>query len=771
VSLAGPSVFFPALNEERSRRSARSAVWLFAPLAVGGLVLVTTGFYVPYLTPVAGLTCVLGVPIYIVLTTTEWRGIPLRERVVLSLSAGIVLVLIVGLVIDTVLPLVGVSRPLDRIPVVCVTSAAWLVLWLRRRHKWSPLLPNFREATVGARDCALVALALVTVVMSIAGANRINNNAGSGAAVATQVLVVLLLAATLVWRDRLAEGTAAVVVYATGLALLFQTSLRGWFVTGHDIQHEYFVFSQTLKAGHWSFANVHDSYNACLSITILPTMILHFTGLDGPYIYKVCFQLLFAFSGVIAYAIAARLMSRGLALVSAVFFIAFPTFFTDMPFLNRQEIAFLLCGCCFLLFLIDELPLHRRRAWMTMLVLATVVTHYSTSYLLLGVLAIAKLLELANRWISDRRHVRVPRSPISLLILAFACALSLAWGSGSAQSNRDLANTLGSVISALDGSAGSLRSDAASYSLLGVKSPSAGQLLHAYVDSTLPKAPAARAAAEKVAAAYPPKLAAASVLPTTALGRALDRAGIDVATLNTFVRSWSARLFQLLVIAGLIAAITARRRRAKLSIDFYFVAIGSMVMVGLLVALPVISVDYGILRAFQQALFVLAPFMTIGCVWVGGIVGRKVAAIGTAVLSLVMLTSLVGLMPQALGGYPAQLTLNNSGQYYDLYYVSPEEVAAAGWLGTHAPAGTTVSSDSTTATILSNYLSLYYASDIYPTLLLHRGSFVFLDYAEVRLGQTTVGQSGTNVTYDYPLGFLNANRNLVFAEPDVRVYH
>ena len=69
MSLAGPSVFFPALNEERSRRSARSAVWLFAPLAVGGLVLVTTGFYVPYLTPVAGLTCVLGVPIYIVLTT------------------------------------------------------------------------------------------------------------------------------------------------------------------------------------------------------------------------------------------------------------------------------------------------------------------------------------------------------------------------------------------------------------------------------------------------------------------------------------------------------------------------------------------------------------------------------------------------------------------------------------------------------------------------------------------------------------------------------
>src|ERR1019366_10126982 len=117
--------------------------------------------------------------------------------------------------------------------------------------------------------------------------------------------------------------------------------------------------------------------------------------------YKVCFQLLFAFSGVITYAVASRLMSRNLALVTATLFISFTTFYTDMPFINRQEIAFLFSGCCFLLFLIKELPLHRRRTWMTVLVLATVVTHYSTSYLLLGALGIAKMLEFLGRWRSD----------------------------------------------------------------------------------------------------------------------------------------------------------------------------------------------------------------------------------------------------------------------------------------------------------------------------------------------------------------------------------
>jgi uncharacterized membrane protein len=151
--------------------------------------------------------------------------------------------------------------------VVCPTGAAWSLLWWRRRSRWSPLLPSLRAVNVGRRDAALVGLAVATVLASVVGANRLNNNAGSGAAVTTQVLVVLLLAATLLWRHRLAAGTTAVVVYATGLALLFQTSLRGWFITGHDIQHEYYLFSQTVKAGHWSFTNVRDAYNACLSIT------------------------------------------------------------------------------------------------------------------------------------------------------------------------------------------------------------------------------------------------------------------------------------------------------------------------------------------------------------------------------------------------------------------------------------------------------------------------------------------------------------------------
>ena len=87
-----------------------------------------------------------------------------------------------------------------------------------------------------------------------------------------------------------------------GLSILFSTSLRGWFITGHDIQHEFAVFQVASRAGYWSIAGHNgDPYNACLSITILPTIIAKITTISAAYVYKVVFQAIFAFGIVPIY--------------------------------------------------------------------------------------------------------------------------------------------------------------------------------------------------------------------------------------------------------------------------------------------------------------------------------------------------------------------------------------------------------------------------------------------------------------------------------------
>jgi hypothetical protein len=76
--------------------------------------------------------------------------------------------------------------------------------------------------------------------------------------------------------------------------------------------------------------------------------------------------------------------------------------------------------------------------------------------------------------------------------------------------------------------------------------------------------------------------------------------------------------------------------------------------VALQVVLPVISVDYGVLRAFQQALIVFGPLVAVGSLVIfrflpGGWDTRAAFAV-----AIVFFISLVGVLPQARGGYPPQ---------------------------------------------------------------------------------------------------------------------
>ena len=139
-------------------------------------------------------------------------------------------------------------------------------------------------------------------------------------------------------------------LYLLSAALLLMTSLRGWSVTGHDIQLEYRVFQLTAAHGKWDMSTFQNPYNACLSITLLPTQMAALLHVDDPYIYKVFFQLLFAACPVMVFLLARRYFSVRVAVLAVVYFIGFPTFFTDMPFLNRQEMA--------LLFVAAGLPGH-----------------------------------------------------------------------------------------------------------------------------------------------------------------------------------------------------------------------------------------------------------------------------------------------------------------------------------------------------------------------------------------------------------------------------
>jgi uncharacterized membrane protein len=749
-------------------------------------VLLLSGTRVAFLGPALGAWVIIVFPTYLLCTTRLWKHVSGAERVAFSLGAVLLSLIAGGLMLDVLLPHLGVPRPLAQRPILIAVDVmdAALTGWRIRRGPtgvtWRANLGRLRQ-----REWRVLAISACCVPLVVAGATRLNNDQGDLVALLGLSGVVLSFSVLLWWRAHLRDSVVSASVYLLGLSLLLATSLRGWYITGHDVQREFRVFQLTKDHGVWNIGSFRDAYNACLSITILPTELWQLIRVDDPYIYKVFFQLVFAMCPVLVYLLARRYWSKRVAILSVVYFVGLPTFFTDMPFLNRQEIAFLYLGLAFLAMSRREWSVLHRRLVMIVCAVGIALSHYSTTYIFIGTLVIGLLAEYGNLlwgWLRRRHRGSTDRSvrvwadtarAVTLSVVIATGLMAFVWGGVITHTATGVTTTIREALPA----AGGAHSVDSSYSLFSGGGPSNQELLDKYRKKTLHERKT-----EQVGLYLPlPKVVDYSThalntvsLPATATGRALSDVNVPASTVNSVVRGLASRGEQIFILLGLAALAFLGWRRRQVGRDFYFVGLASVVMVGAVTVLPGLSVSYGLLRSLQQALFLVAPVLVIGSFlvfqWLGRIWSRRVATL----LALVFLVSTIGVMPQILGGYPAQLNLNNSGVYYNDYYVHPQEVGALQWLGGQ-PAVLPGGVQAEPFTDLYYFKDPHdidgrqYVTDIFPTLV-RTSSWVVLGYATVHTGIATASISGDLVPYRYPMGALRQNKDLVYDNGGTVIY-
>jgi uncharacterized membrane protein len=752
------------------------------------------GVSVPWWVALVALAGVFTPAVRLVSWKIEWPTTSRTEQIVYAFATVLLGLLTAGLALNAGLPLIGVDRPLDPIPVLIAVDAAVIALWLWRSDR-SP--PPARALTTwvpySPRDVSVVVVAALSLALVCLGATRLNNGAGGGVSLAGLMCVAVVWTLLLWGRNRLSAAATHLCLYLVGLALLLMTSLRGWLVAGHDIQREFRLFRVVLENGAWDITTFRDPYNACLSVTILPTMIHNLTGLDPAYVMKVVPALAFATCPVVVYLIALRFVTQGPALLGVLTFMAFPTFFSDMPFLTRQEYAFTFLGASLLAATNLRFSVVRRRSLFGLFSVGVLLSHYSTNYVLIAVLGIAlvihSLLKMSHSWLPRRmtwlnrykvrrdsrtREVRFVLGIVNVVVLL---AMTLLWSQLLTGTNGQLLRTIGGSVTEMVHPGGQdARSSDTRYNLLGGAQVTPSERLALYRDDTLASTATERAQGvflplKDVAAPTP--VVESEDLPLTPLGVALSWAGIDVHGTNAVIRASTARLLQLFVVIGMGAVVFGYRRRVNASAELTILAGSSFIIVLTQVVLPRLSVDYGVLRAFQQSLFLLAPFLAIGMIVSFSFLGRAAATVAGA-LGILFFVSLTGVLPQLTGGFPAQLHLNNSGQYFDIYYTHPAEVRAADWMlaqvareGWSDDGG--VQTDRFTFNRVQSFTRLDTASEIYPTKLRTK-AYTLLGTATVTKGEASIGYQGDIIAYRYPMGILTSTKNQVYSNGMASVF-
>lgn len=665
---------------------------------------------------------------------------PYRKSFALGLS--LLFLILVGLLVNE-LAVFGVKAPLSTLYIFIVLDVVTLILLglNLKKNRIKTINFIFRLPKLSLEEFVVASLAVLMPVLAIFGAIRLNNG---GNAVLTLILLGLIpgLFLWLIFRPKL-ERINPFVIFLAAAAVLLAVSMRGLYLTGHDVQSEFYVFNLVLHHKHWSMADYRNPYNACMSITVLPTVIAKITHLSPLYIYKVLFQLIFAFGMLPVYYFMKRLGGPRTALMGVLVFISFPTFLVEMPYLCRQEIAFIFFG---LVILLTFTNMKRQpKTILTVLLLAgLILSHYSSSYVTLGVVFFA--------WIFYKILAKLTKIPsndpfaiplLSIPVILIALLFTFLWNTQITTSSAGLKNTLTqSFQGIIDHS--SARSITGSYSLFAPATQSPPLLLDEFAGNDFDQV----------------RYVADPTSPVTNLGMTISHI-VRPGRLNGALRTFSAKVLQVLMLFG-IAILFFRQLKKRSRQDVYFLALAfaTVLLLASQTLLPQLSIDYGAQRFFQQALIILGLPIVVAAEFSLGFLPRAKEAIIPAFFVLLFL-SLSGFIPQLTGGYRPQLALNNSGSDFDNFYIHGSELDSARWLLANRDPKAPVDMDRYSKL---RFIQATHSNQLNPDPIkgYRRGAYVYLNYGNIHDGYYHALANGTILTYRLNFNVYNF-KNIIYS--------
>jgi uncharacterized membrane protein len=726
------------------------------------------------------------------------KKLPFVLGVTLSITLSILILMLAGLLINTALPWFGDNAPLTTLPLLAAFNAIIFILFaLNARYKTDFILeiPRLNNPTI-----VTVAISAATPILAALGAISLNNGGSNFFTMLMFSTIAILVVVVIAAQDSLDESMVPIALYFMALAILLSNSLRGWYVTGHDILLEYHVFNITNTLHVWSMANYPDPYNACLSLTVLPTFLQQLLHIDGGFIFKLLFQFLGALPVMMIYYLSKRYMPGIIAFIAGFLYISFPSFMIDSPFLNRQGIAFVFFGAMLYAILTDEYFSGRVRTAMIFLFgLGMIFSHYSTSYVAIALLVVAYFLDRILRFIigseripllsrltkkfSEHGRYRMPKLLNFPVILSLALALIL-WSGIITQTSTSVVTTINQIVADIEHPIATDNTLSASqYSVVPKQQPTVTTVLDQFVQQSVSQYRTPDNASNLFPAGitnqYPTSLLPNNepLLPVTTIGQAVQSsAKIDLIAFYNNVKQAYAQIMQALLLIGLIGVALGYtfKRNLRESVPVEFIAL-SISGIGLMVGqtlLPASTIDYGLLRLFQQNLIILSIPISLGFLGVISLVipWRKAQLMIYAVVLLGFFFMLSGFLPEITGGGRPVLSLNNSGLYYDAYYTHGTEISSMDWLATTHDPQTTIQSDHYFAEVkILAYTGIATDATLLPQTI-ERNSYVYLDHTNVSLGDVIEFIESDAIYYHFPLAFLQNNKSLIYNNGGSEIY-
>jgi uncharacterized membrane protein len=345
-------------------------------LAMLGLIgLAALGFDIPVLRQIIGFVFITFIPGIIILRILKIHNISIVESLTYSVGLSIAFTMFSGALINFTLPLIGIARPISLMPVTISLAVLTLVLmavaYIRDRTFVGQQKTKF-QIKLRLPSLLFLVLLLLLTVLSVALIDAYQNNILLLACLIAIAAIVGLAA----FGKFIQPEVYPLAVFVISLCLLYQTTLMSPYPIGTDIYSEYYFYRHVVGSGFWD-ASFPSTINSCTSTSILAPVYSLLLNIDGVWVFKAIYPLLFSLMPLAMYHIFSQQMSSKKAFLAVFLFVSVPTFSLEMIALCRQQIAELFFVLFIMLLVDKKLNLGPKLTLVIIFVMSIPVSHYT----------------------------------------------------------------------------------------------------------------------------------------------------------------------------------------------------------------------------------------------------------------------------------------------------------------------------------------------------------------------------------------------------------
>lgn len=360
------------------------------PLLVLLILLILTNTFILLNVPVLRLVFGFGfysvIPGVLILHILNLDKIKMVEKFILSWGLSISFLMFFGLLANYLYPLFDYT-PLSTNSLVVSISIILFILIVtlfRRRSLGTFVDISTLNIIFGVRGKIFLILPAFFPALGIIGAHFMNIKENNIILITLYILIVLYIGLVSLKHEQVPEVIYAPIIFLISISILLLWGLRSNYILGADIHSEYYIFYQTFQNEQWQIL-INNPLDACLSISILPTIYQSFLGVDPEYTFKLFTPVLFSVSPLIIYVISKKYVTSKYAFLASLFFISQSSFMCSAGG-PRTRFAILFFALAVMVLFSEELNEISRRFLFIVFALSCIVSHYSTTYIFFFVL-------------------------------------------------------------------------------------------------------------------------------------------------------------------------------------------------------------------------------------------------------------------------------------------------------------------------------------------------------------------------------------------------